>query len=33
MAKAAKQTDSGVSKFQDALEKLNKTYGVGTYLH
>jgi recombination protein RecA len=32
MAKAAKQTDSGVSKFQDALDKLNKAYGVGTVL-
>lgn len=32
MAKAAKQTDSGVSKFQEALDKLNKTYGVGTVL-
>ena len=32
MAKAAKQADSGVSKFQEALDKLNKTYGVGTIL-
>ena len=32
MAKAAKTADSGVSKFQDALDKLNKTYGVGTVL-
>lgn len=31
MAKA-KQTDSGVSKFQEALDKLNKAYGVGTVL-
>ena len=33
MAKAVKQpTDSGVSKLQDALDKLNKAYGVGTVL-
>jgi len=32
MAKAAKTVDSGVSKFQDALDKLNKAYGVGTVL-
>jgi recombination protein RecA len=32
MAKAAKTTDSGVSKFQEALDKLNKAYGVGTVL-
>ncbi len=32
MAKAAKTADSGVSKFQDALDKLNKAYGVGTVL-
>jgi recombination protein RecA len=33
MAKAVKQpTDSGVSKLQDALDKLNKAYGTGTVL-
>jgi recombination protein RecA len=32
MAKAAKTADSGVSKFQEALDKLNKAYGVGTVL-
>lgn len=33
MAKAAKQsTDSGVSKLQEALDKLNKAYGTGTVL-
>jgi len=33
MAKAAKQsTDSGVSKLQEALDKLNKAYGAGTVL-
>ena len=33
MAKAVKQTvDSGVSKLQDALYKLNKAYGTGTVL-
>lgn len=32
MAKAAKAADSGVSKFQEALDKLNKAYGVGTVL-
>ncbi len=32
MAKAAKSTDSGVSKLQEALEKLNKAYGAGTVL-
>jgi recombination protein RecA len=33
MAKAVKQpTDSGVSKFQEALDKLNKAYGAGTVL-
>lgn len=32
MAKAVKSADSGVSKFQEALEKLNKQYGVGTVL-
>ena len=33
MAKAVKQTaDSGVSKLQDALDKLNKAYGSGTVL-
>ena len=31
MAKAVKQ-DSGVSKFQEALDKLNKAYGAGTVL-
>jgi len=31
MAKAKAET-SGVSKFQEALDKLNKTYGVGTVL-
>ena len=30
MAKAVKQTDSGVSKYQEALEKLNKQYGAVT---
>ena len=28
MAKAAKSTDSGVSKLQEALDKLNKAYGT-----
>ena len=32
MAKAVKPTDSGVSKLQDALDKLNKAYGTGTVL-
>jgi recombination protein RecA len=32
MAKAAKTVDSGVSKYQEALEKLNKQYGAGTVL-
>jgi len=33
MAKAVKQpTDSGVSKLQEALDKLNKAYGTGTVL-
>jgi len=33
MAKTVKQsTDSGVSKLQEALEKLNKAYGAGTVL-
>ena len=32
MAKAAKSTDSGVSKLQEALDKLNKAYGTGTVL-
>jgi len=31
MAKTVKQ-EGGVSKFQDALDKLNKTYGAGTVL-
>ena len=30
MAKAAKEASG--NKFQDALDKLNKTYGVGTVL-
>ena len=32
MAKAAKTEASGTSKFQEALDKLNKAYGVGTIL-
>ena len=32
MAKAVKSTDSGVSKLQEALDKLNKAYGTGTVL-
>jgi len=32
MAKAAKTEASGSSKFQEALDKLNKAYGVGTIL-
>ncbi|MFN9955970.1 MAG: hypothetical protein ACK55I_22970, partial [bacterium] len=32
MAKAVKSTDSGVSKLQEALDKLNKAYGAGTVL-
>jgi recombination protein RecA len=32
MAKAVKTADSGVSKYQEALEKLNKQYGAGTVL-
>ncbi len=31
MAKTKTET-SGTSKFQEALDKLNKTYGVGTVL-
>jgi hypothetical protein len=31
MAKA-KETSEGKSKYQEALEKLNKAYGVGTIL-
>lgn len=32
MAKAAKAQEGSISKFQDALDKLNKAYGVGTVL-
>jgi recombination protein RecA len=32
MAKATKTEASGTSKFQEALDKLNKAYGVGTIL-
>jgi recombination protein RecA len=32
MAKAAKAQESSISKFQEALDKLNKAYGVGTVL-
>jgi len=32
MAKAAKAQEGSTSKFQDALDKLNKAYGVGTVL-
>lgn len=32
MAKTVKSTDSGVSKFQEALDSLNKKYGAGTVL-
>jgi len=32
MAKAAKAQESSTSKFQEALDKLNKAYGVGTVL-
>ena len=32
MAKAAKPIEGSISKFQDALDKLNKAYGVGTVL-
>ena len=32
MAKAKTETSASASKFQEALDKLNKTYGVGTVL-
>ena len=32
MAKAIKEAPESKGKFQDALDKLNKTYGVGTVL-
>jgi recombination protein RecA len=32
MAKAKQESSESKSKFQEALDKLNKTYGVGTVL-